>query len=129
MQNVSVKRKSGATLVEVVFAIMILAFLAMAAIMTLRNPRFQAVTTTHHQAAVHAANSAMEGALSMGYMSPEMAVGNYSLAGLFDQYSMHNMHLSGTRSVEVVNALKRITISVDYPGSDEPVILQTLISP
>ncbi len=120
-------------MVEVLFAILIIVTLASAAVMSLRYPRFRAVYDMHKEAAVLAAGSAMEEALSLGYEGTNMTAGTYTLNDAAGSYSMNGMVLSGTRTVEDVTLsgveCRRITVSVDYTNSDGAVVFQTLITP
>lgn len=125
-------KKTGTTLIEIMMAMLILAILAVSASMLLHHPRLQAVTAAHRQSAVHAANSAMDAAVSMGYQSVSNAVGSYALANVADRYS-NRIALSGKRSVELVTFsgtdFKRLIIRVDYLNGDRPVVVESLLAP
>lgn len=131
LRTASKNRKQGVTLVEVAVAILLITILAIAAIKAIRYPRDRAVTDMHKQGAILAADSAMEKALALGYGHVQMQPGTYDLSDTAQRYSMHGITLTGERKVEDIKQdgfnFKRVTITVDYPGSGIPVVVQSLL--
>ncbi len=123
--------RSGMTLVEVMLGMLILAILAIAATTSVRYPRFMVVSSAHKQGAIHAANEALEEAVSVPYVN--LQAGTVSLDDLGARYRMDGRAVSGTRRVDALGEgateHKRITVSVNYPGGDAPIVLETLITP
>ena len=126
------QRKQGTTLIEVVLSLLILVIMVVMLIAALRHPRSMVVNTAYRQAALHAAHEALEEAVAQGYnynyYNRTAAVPSDELDSV---YSMHGRGVSGTRTVTEWNSesppLLLITVSVEYPNSDTPVILETLL--
>ncbi len=122
------KNQCGTTMVEIMLAILILAIVAVSIPPAIGFSRSLVVAEAHRQAAVHAANEAMEQTISQDYSA--IIVGTSGL-DFGTKYSVGGRLLptSGTLAVDEFNSpdYKRITISVDYPGGDIPVILVTEI--
>lgn len=121
------RSRCGMTLVEVLLAAAILGILAVVVINALFYPRFLAVSSTFKQQAVHAATDALERVFAQSYSSASNRVenpgGRYTLNGR----SITNV----TTSVTVLGGganpqYKRVTVTVRYPGGENPVVLETL---
>lgn len=127
------RKKNGATLIEVMLAMLILVVLAVAAFMGLSYPRSLVVTSTHKQAALHMANAAMEEVLALGYGSTNLVVGETVPISSFVSSSVNGVSMSGTRRIEAWDSeefpMLLVTVTVDYLGADEPIVLETLLSP
>ena len=126
------KGEHGFTLIEVMLGMLILAILAVTAVAALRHPHFMVVSTAHKQAAIHAANEALEEAYSLGYSN--LAEGTSPVTPVGD-YSVNGRPVDVVRGIELLGGAggvpeyKRITVSVAYPGADAPVVLETIITP
>lgn len=124
------RAENGFTFVEVMFSMLIMTMLVVVTITALTFPRKMAVLNARKQAAIQAASDELEKAVSMGFSDPRLAEGVVTV-DFGARYTLNGQTLSGERSVEILagGTLKRISVSVDYPGGDRPVILQTLITP
>lgn len=128
------KKKSGTTLIEIAVAVLIITLLAVAAISALRYPRYRALTDAHKQVSVLAANAELEMAVAMGFNHPSNAANTYAIANITSDNTVQGRGLTtGERTVVDLNEsgidYKRITVTVDYPGSENPVVLETLLYP
>lgn len=127
------RRRQGTSLIEVMVGILLLTVLFIAVTTSLSYPRSMALSRTHQQAAIHAANEILEEALSKGYASSSLDFGTESLSNLVDRYTLNNDAISGSRTVSMwdsrVPPTKLILVSVNYPGGDTPVVLQTILTP
>jgi len=127
------KARRGTTLIEVMLGLLILVIMVVMLVMSLRHPRAMVVTAAHKQAAVYAASEALEEAVSMGYTYSFYNRTDTVPSGDYDStYTLHGRSITnGTRTVTEWNAdsppILLITVSVDYPGGDSPVVLRTLL--
>jgi len=125
------KTKAGFTFVEILFAFLLLSILAIVAVSALTYPRYLAIMTARKQAAIHMANEVLETAMGLAYSDRNLQVGSETM-NAEDHFDMHGGEFSVTREIELVAenggtpAHKLITVAVAYPGSDDPVVLQTL---
>ena len=134
--TISTCLKSGVTLIEVMVALLILAVMVVMLATSLRHPRAIVVKSTLQQAAIQAANEALEEAVAAGYMDSfdnrlrTVPSGNVTQSN----YRLHGHVVSGTRVVsewdsEVPPTLL-IGVTVNYPGSEgDSVVMETLLAP
>jgi len=128
------RNSRGTSLLEVLFSIAILALLALALTTALKNSRSMVAAALQKQSAIQVANEFLEEAFSYGYTSSNLLAGTVSLGDLSMLYSMNGRTVSGTRTVEILGGsgapeYKRITVSVNYPGGENPVLVGTIMTP
>ncbi len=128
------KGRVGFTLIEVLLGVLILTILAVAVPAGLAYPRLLVVSAAHKQAAIHAANEVLEEAFSMNYNSADLSEDTVTL-NLGNEYTLNGRAISVSRTVKIMGGAgghseyKRITVFVNYPGGDSPVVLETFITP
>jgi prepilin-type N-terminal cleavage/methylation domain-containing protein len=124
------KTRSGMTLVEVILSAVILGILAILVVNALFYPRLLVVSSALKQQAVNAGTDALEQVFSKSYNS--ISNGTVSLPDLSGRYSMNGRTVFGTLSVETLGVseeYKHITVTVNYPNGQNPVVLETYRSP
>jgi type II secretory pathway pseudopilin PulG len=128
MSKGSKKEKEGTTLIEIMLAILVLAFMATALPTALRHPRAMVVSSVQKQIALQAASEALELAktwnpddLGGGWATAAAALENRY--GLYDQ----SIHIStDVRSAGLKITL--VSVAVSFDGSDgNAVYLETLV--
>lgn len=127
-------QKQGTTLIEVVLGLLILAIMVVMLVMSLRHPRYIVVNTTYRQAALHAAIESLEEAVAQGYTHNHFNRAETVPSDNLDSvYSLHGRGVSGSRTVTDWDAESPptllVTVSVNYPAMDAPVVLETLLTP
>lgn len=124
-------KKAGFTFVEILFAFLLLSILAIVAVSALTYPRYLAIMTVRKQAAIDMANEVLESAMGLAYSDKNLQAGSETMDAE-DHFNMHGGEFTVTRVIELVAENggtpehKLITVTVGYPGSDDPVVLQTL---
>jgi prepilin-type N-terminal cleavage/methylation domain-containing protein len=122
---VHAKNRSGMTLVEVLLAVAILGIMAVAVVNALFYPRLLALSNIFKQQAILTGTDEMERVFSQSYGAISSRTTNPG-----DRYSVNGRKITNVvTSVTVLGsgsaAYKRITVSVNYPGGENPVVLET----
>ncbi len=128
------KKRAGMSLVEIALALLIVAILAVVVPTALRFPHYLAVSSVQKEVAIHAANQVLEEALSFGYDHAYLSAGTVSLDGMKGDYSMSGLELAVIKKIEILAAgtpaeRKQITVTVTYRNNEDPVVLQTVMTP
>jgi type II secretory pathway pseudopilin PulG len=125
------RRCQGTTMVEVMFSMLLLSVLFVAAVAAVKHPRALVVDAFQKQAAIHAADQALEEVVSQGY---NMAASK--TLDLSDRFSLNgSAPLSGRLVVSKVAAsgsiaeFKYLTVTVGYPSDASAVVLTTIMTP
>ncbi|MDF7799999.1 prepilin-type N-terminal cleavage/methylation domain-containing protein [Pontiellaceae bacterium B1224] len=122
--------KKGATLVEVMFALLILAILVVVVPRLVEHPRRLVVNAVWKQMAVGAANEVLEEAVSLGYAK----VDSVDIDAITGSYAMNARTLDGTLLVTAHGTgsqndpyYKEVAVTVTVPDGNDSVTLETLI--
>ncbi|WP_372846103.1 prepilin-type N-terminal cleavage/methylation domain-containing protein [Pontiella sp.] len=125
------RRCRGATMVEVMFSILLLSILFVAAVAAVKHPRALVIDAARKQAAIHAADQVLEEVVSRGYSLAASKTLNLS-----DRFTLNgSAPLSGSLVVDRVAAsgsvpeFKYLTVTVGYPGDPSAVVLTTIMTP
>ncbi|WP_372799199.1 prepilin-type N-terminal cleavage/methylation domain-containing protein [Pontiella sp.] len=121
------RKKSGATLIEVMLALILLAIMATAVPLALQYPRQLIVNSLQRQVSVLAATEALE--LARAWNPDDLSGGWITAAqNLGRRYGLNGRTVTITPTVTPNDDMAIIAVSVDYPGSGgDPVYLETRI--
>lgn len=127
------KSKVGMSLVEVMLAMLILVVLVAVIPKAVQYPRSLVVQAAWQQTAIEAANEILEDAISRGFLELPLASDEYAnwKADLESRYTMNGRSPVIERVVGEATGdplIKRVQAIVTPPDSDQPVILETLVT-